>query len=122
MRKTVLEEIAIRTSLRLRVPALVPALLAALHVLHQRGRGYAAAWAVSWALEHGEADLTRPFLDLLESLGLHTVLDTRQHTSRHKRPDILAYVDRTDADLAYPAQVVGEAKRPDEIQGLGGSI
>ena len=73
-------------------------------------------------LERSEADLTRPFLAMLEVLGLHAVLDTGQHTSRRKRPDILAYVNRDDADLAYPAQVVGEVKPPDEIRGLGGSV
>lgn len=74
------------------------------------------------ALERGENDLTRPLLNVLEALGLSTVLDTGQRTSRRKRPDILAYLDPTDADLAYPAEIVGETKKPSELRGLGGSL
>ena len=74
------------------------------------------------AIERGENDLTRPLLKLLEALGLYAVLDTSQRTSRRKRPDILAYLDRTEADLAYPAEIVGETKKPSELRGLGGSL
>lgn len=74
------------------------------------------------ALERGENDLTRPFLNVLEALGLYTILDSGQRTSRRKRPDILAYLDRTEADLAYPAEIVGETKKPSELRSLGGSL
>lgn len=73
-------------------------------------------------LERSENDLTRPFLNILEAIGLHAVFDSSQRTSRHKRPDILAYLDPTNADLVYPAEIVGETKKPAEIRRLGGSL
>jgi hypothetical protein len=72
-------------------------------------------------VERSETDITRLFLDVLEAIGISTVLDTNQHGSR-KRPDILGYINHIDADLVFPAEIVGEVKKPEEIQQLGGSI
>ncbi len=63
-----------------------------------------------------ENELSRRFADVLEGLGLATVVDTGQAGSR-KRPDILAYCDPVDADLVLHADVVVESKTPDEVKG-----
>lgn len=60
-----------------------------------------------------ENELSRRFGDVLEGLGLHTVVDTGQ--SGGKRPDVLAYRSALDATLALPAEVVVEAKQPSEV-------
>jgi hypothetical protein len=61
-----------------------------------------------------ENDLTRHLAAVLDELGLSTVTDTAQLTSA-KRPDILGYKNRIDADLVLPADVVIEAKKPVEV-------
>lgn len=62
-----------------------------------------------------EMELASRFKEVLETLGLHAVLDTSAHGTR-KRPDILAYCSRVDADLILPAEVVVEAKKPEEVR------
>lgn len=65
-----------------------------------------------------ENDLTRHLANALEAGELSCVVDTSPRASR-TRPDILGYRERTDADLALPAEVVFEAKKPEEVAGSG---
>ncbi|MGD0910222.1 MAG: N-6 DNA methylase, partial [Candidatus Acidiferrales bacterium] len=62
-----------------------------------------------------ENDLSSNLAALLKSLGLATVIDTSVTATGRKRPDILAYVSPEDADLVLPAEIVFEAKRPEEV-------
>jgi hypothetical protein len=69
----------------------------------------------SKATARSEADLSTRLANALESLDLHTVVDTGQ--AGGKRPDILCYTTALDADLVMPAEVVIEGKRPSEVVG-----
>jgi hypothetical protein len=64
-----------------------------------------------------ELDLCRHLAEVLEGIGLATVVDTSQATGTRKRPDILGYTDRREADIILPAEVVVETKKPQEIAG-----
>jgi hypothetical protein len=61
-----------------------------------------------------ENDLSSNLSALLKSIGLATVIDTSVSATGRKRPDILAYVSPEDADLVLPAEIVFEAKKPEE--------
>lgn len=63
-----------------------------------------------------ENDLSRHLVEVLEegTIGLHTSFDSTAKGSR-KRPDILAYRERLDADLVLQADVVLESKLPSEL-------
>jgi N-6 DNA Methylase len=65
-----------------------------------------------------ENDLSARLSRIFEGIGLHTVVDTRVSSGGRKRPDILAYVSEQDAHLVLPAEVVIEAKKPDEVAGF----
>lgn len=66
-----------------------------------------------------ENDLSSKLIQALEAgLGLHAVLDTRVASASLKRPDILAYAELAHADLALPADIIIEAKKPEEIAGF----
>jgi hypothetical protein len=62
-----------------------------------------------------ENDLSSNLSSLLRSLGLATVIDTSVAATGRKRPDILVYVSGEDADLVLPAEIVLEAKKPEEV-------
>jgi hypothetical protein len=61
-----------------------------------------------------ENDLSSRLAAALSELGLSTVVDTS--VALQKRPDILGYVHSIDADLVLPAEIVIEAKRPEEVR------
>jgi hypothetical protein len=63
-----------------------------------------------------ENDLSSKLALVLRDLDLHTVLDTGGVSGSPKRPDILAYASAQDADLILPAELVIEAKKPEEIE------
>lgn len=63
-----------------------------------------------------ENDLSSRLTRVFESLSLNTVVDTGAPTGGRKRPDILAFTSRDDADLVLPAEVVIESKKPDELK------
>jgi hypothetical protein len=63
-----------------------------------------------------ENDLTSYLAKYLQSLGLHTVIDTGGLNRGRKRPDLRAYVDETSADLVLPAEIVIESKKPAELK------
>lgn len=65
-----------------------------------------------------ENDLSSKLGQVLESLGLHTVVDSSVTDAGRKRPDILAYVSKRNADLVLPAEVVVESKKPQELAGF----
>lgn len=66
-----------------------------------------------------ENDLSTKLAAVLGELGLHPVLDTSvAATGGRKRPDILAYVSEEDADLVLAAEVVIEAKKPEDLLGF----
>src|ERR1035441_5287826 len=67
------------------------------------------------ATARSENDLSSNLSSLLKSLGLGTVIDTSVAATGRKRPDILAYVSEEDADLVLPAEIVFEAKKPEEV-------
>lgn len=69
----------------------------------------------SGTTRRSENDLSSKLAAVLGDLELHTVVDTSVATAGRKRPDILAYVSQDDADLVLPAEVVIEAKLPDEV-------
>lgn len=64
-----------------------------------------------------ENDLSSRLAGVFEELGLHAVVDTSVSSGSRKRPDVLAYSSEEDADLVSPAEVVVEAKKPEEVQG-----
>jgi hypothetical protein len=66
-------------------------------------------------VNRSENDVSSRLGRALESLGLHTVLDTAGGADRRRRPDILCYADAGAADLVTAADVVIEAKRPVEV-------
>lgn len=68
-------------------------------------------------VERSENDLTRHLANVLEAHGLFCAVDTSPQATR-KRPDILGYRERLDADLALPAELIVEAKRPEEVAGF----
>jgi type I restriction-modification system DNA methylase subunit len=74
------------------------------------------AAVIKQATARSEPDLSTRFSGVLEELGLHTVVDTKQTT--RKRPDILGYLHSYEADLVLPADIVIESKKPDELAGL----
>ena len=65
-----------------------------------------------------ENDLSSKLAGVFNTLGLHSVIDTRVSSGGRKRPDILAYVSEQDADLVLPAEVVIESKKPNEVEGF----
>jgi len=67
-----------------------------------------------------ENDLSSRLAGVFEELGLHTVVDTSVASGSRKRPDVLAYSSLEDADLVSPAEVVVEAKKPEEVEGYSG--
>lgn len=71
-------------------------------------------------VSRSENDLTRHLANALEAGGLACVVDTSPQASRG-RPDILGYREKVDADLALAAEVVVEAKKPDELARVGGA-
>ncbi len=68
-------------------------------------------------INRGENDLSSRLARVLESLGLYTVLDTGGGADRRGRPDISCYVDEGGANLVTAADVVVEAKKPNEVGG-----
>ena len=66
-------------------------------------------------INRSENDLSSNLKSALASFGLHGVLDTGSGSNRIKRPDIALYTDRDAADVAGAADVVVEAKKPDEL-------
>jgi hypothetical protein len=62
-----------------------------------------------------ENDLSSNLAAVLSSFGLHAVVDSSVAASGRKRPDILGYISSDDADLVLPADVVIEAKKPQEL-------
>ena len=66
-------------------------------------------------INRSENDLSSNLKSALVSFGLHGVVDTGSGSNRFKRPDIALYVDRDAADVAAAADVVVEAKKPDEL-------
>jgi hypothetical protein len=63
-----------------------------------------------------ENDLSSNLAAVLKTIGLETVIDTSVAATGRKRPDILAYISTDDADLVLPAEVVIEAKKPEEVE------
>ncbi len=64
-----------------------------------------------------ENDLSSRLAGVFEEFGLHPVVDTSVSSGSRKRPDVLAYSSPEEADLVSPAEVVVEAKRPEEVEG-----
>lgn len=64
-----------------------------------------------------ENDLSSRLAGVFEEFGLYAVVDTSVSSGSRKRPDVLAYSSEEDADLVSPAEVVVEAKKPEEIEG-----
>lgn len=62
-----------------------------------------------------ENDLSSQFARVLDDLGLYTVIDTRVTSGRGKRPDILGYTSEQNANLVLAAELVIEAKKPEEV-------
>jgi type I restriction-modification system DNA methylase subunit len=63
-----------------------------------------------------ENDLSSKLSTLLETLGLHTVIDTSGSAGGRKRPDILGYVAVERAHLVLSAEIVIESKKPEEVR------
>lgn len=66
-------------------------------------------------INRSENDLSARLSRALEALGLHTVVDTGGGANRRPRPDILCYVELSDADLVVAADALVESKRPAEL-------
>lgn len=64
-----------------------------------------------------ENELSRRFADVIEALHLSTIVDTSPRGTK-KRPDILAYRSKRDANVAQYADVVVESKPPTELHGV----
>jgi hypothetical protein len=63
-----------------------------------------------------ENDISSKLALVLSDLGLHTVIDTSVSSGGRKRPDILAYASKPDADLVLAAELVIESKKPKEVE------
>lgn len=66
-------------------------------------------------INRSENDLSSNLKSALASFGLHGVIDTGSGSNRVKRPDVALYTDRDAADVAGAADVVVEAKKPQEL-------
>ena len=66
-------------------------------------------------INRSENDLSSNLKSALASFGLHGIIDTGSGSNRFKRPDIALYTDRDAADVAGAADVVVEAKKPEEL-------
>lgn len=66
-------------------------------------------------LSRSENDLSSNLKNALTEPGMHGVLDTGSGTNRVKRPDVALYADLASADLGRAADVVVEAKKPEEV-------
>jgi type I restriction-modification system DNA methylase subunit len=69
-------------------------------------------------INRSENDLSSRLSRALEALGLHTVVDTGGGANRRPRPDILCYVELSDADLVVAADALVESKKPAELMGF----
>jgi hypothetical protein len=69
-------------------------------------------------INRSENDLSSRLSRALEALGLHTVVDTGGGANRRPRPDILCYVELSDADLVVAADALVESKKPAELIGF----
>ena len=67
-------------------------------------------------INRSENDLSARLRRALEALGLHTVVDTGGGANRRPRPDILCYVELSDADLVVAADALVELKKPAELR------
>jgi len=65
----------------------------------------------------GENELSRRLADVVEALHITTTVDTSPRGTK-KRPDILGYRSKRDANLGLHADVVVESKLPNELPGV----
>jgi hypothetical protein len=66
-------------------------------------------------INRSENDLSSNLGAALSSFGLHGIIDTGSGSNRAKRPDIALYADLAAADLGSAADIIIEAKKPNEL-------